>query len=59
VSIAAALLQGGFPIVFLLLLVVDFLVITPILVQVLGRAARRNPNRPGGDDGGTGSGRRG
>lgn len=62
---AMALLQGGFPVVFLILIAIVFLVLIPILAQVFGRAARRNPNRPGGEGdedngrGGTSSGRRG
>jgi hypothetical protein len=38
-------------IVSLLLLVVVAIIAIPILIRVFGEAARRNPNRPEGDEG--------
>jgi hypothetical protein len=62
-NVVAAPLQGGSPMVFLIILATVFLVTVPIMAQVPGRAASRNPNRPGGDGnddrGGTSPGRRG
>ena len=39
----------SFAIVSLLLLVVIAIIAIPILIRVFGEAARRNPNRPGGE----------
>jgi len=39
----------SFGIVSLILLVVIAIVVIPILIRVFGEAARRNPNRPGGE----------
>jgi hypothetical protein len=39
----------SFAIVSLILLVVIAIIAIPILIRVFGEAARRNPNRPGGE----------
>jgi hypothetical protein len=39
----------SFAIVSLIILVVIALIAIPILIRVFGEAARRNPNRPGGE----------
>ncbi len=39
----------GLAVVALIILVVIALVAIPILMRVFGEAARRNPNRPGGE----------
>ena len=39
----------GLAVVSLIILVVIALVAIPILMRVFGEAARRNPNRPGGE----------
>jgi hypothetical protein len=39
----------SFAIVSLIILVVIVLIAIPILIRVFGEAARRNPNRPGGE----------
>ena len=39
----------SFAIVSLLLLVVIAIIAIPVLIRVFGEAARRNPNRPGGE----------
>jgi hypothetical protein len=47
----AALLQGGFPVIFLPLLGIAFLVLIPVLVVIFRRAYQRNPKRPEGGEG--------
>jgi hypothetical protein len=42
----------SFAIVSLIILVVIALIAIPILIRVFGEAARRNPNRPGGEGSG-------
>ncbi len=39
----------SFAIVSLIILVVILLIAIPILIRIFGEAARRNPNRPGGE----------
>ncbi len=39
----------SFAIVSLIILVVIALIAIPVLIRVFGAAARRNPNRPGGE----------
>jgi hypothetical protein len=39
----------SFAIVSLIILLVIALIVIPILIRVFGEAARRNPNRPGGE----------
>ena len=39
----------GLAVVALIILVVIALIAVPILMRVFGEAARRNPNRPGGE----------
>ncbi|MDQ3965211.1 MAG: hypothetical protein M3246_01970 [Actinomycetota bacterium] len=47
-SIITALLQGGFPVVFLFILVFVAIIAFILVAAATGRAAGRNPNRPGG-----------
>ena len=47
-SITTALLQGGFPVVFLLILIFVAIVAFIVFAAATGRAVGRNPNRPGG-----------
>jgi hypothetical protein len=49
-----ALLQGGFPVIFLPLLGIAFLALIPALVIIFRRASQRNPKRP--DDAASGLG---
>jgi hypothetical protein len=39
----------SFAIVSLIILVIIALIAIPILIRIFGEAARRNPNRPGGE----------
>jgi hypothetical protein len=39
----------GIAVISLIILVVIALIAVPILIRVFGEAARRNPNRPGGE----------
>ena len=39
----------GIAVIALIILVVIALIAIPILIRVFGEAARRNPNRPGGE----------
>ena len=39
----------GIAVISLIILVVIALIAIPILMRVFGEAARRNPNRPGGE----------
>ena len=39
----------GIAVISLIILVVIALIAIPILIRVFGEAARRNPNRPGGE----------
>jgi flagellar basal body-associated protein FliL len=39
----------GIAVISLIILVVVAIIAIPILIRVFGEAARRNPNRPGGE----------
>jgi hypothetical protein len=39
----------GIGVISLIILVVIALIVIPILIRVFGAAAKRNPNRPGGE----------
>jgi flagellar basal body-associated protein FliL len=39
----------GIAVIALIVLVVIAIIAVPILIRVFGEAARRNPNRPGGE----------
>lgn len=39
----------GIAVIALIILVVIAIIAIPILIRVFGEAARRNPNRPGGE----------
>ncbi len=47
-SITTAVLQGGFPVVFLFILVFVAIIAFILVAAATGRAAGRNPSRPGG-----------
>lgn len=42
----------GIAVISLVILAVVALIAIPVLVAVFGRASRRNPNQPGGDESG-------
>ncbi len=39
----------GIAVISLIILVIIALIAIPILIRIFGEAARRNPNRPGGE----------